>query len=461
VLLGTWPAALEGTPIGAALREAGATGEVDLSAASNPGSPLPVALERGEGRRALEISARVGAGEGGQSLLVLRDVTQRRLVEERLGHAQRLESVGQLAGGVAHDFNNLLQAVLGHLDLALPDLAPGSAARESVEQSAQAARRATDLTRQLLAYSGRGRFVVRQVDLSGLVRENGHLFRASVPHTCAIELRLAEGLPPAEADVGQVQQVIMNLITNAADAIGTQPGSISISTELREGGPGALAGSRLADVAPSDAYVCIEVVDTGCGMDPPTQERLFDPFFSTKGLGRGLGMSALLGIVRSHRGGLFVESSPGHGTTVRVLFPVSTAAAAQAPAPRPAVPAVAGTVLVVDDEALVRRACQSMLRSMGLKVLAAASGQEAEALLRAHPGEVRFVVLDLSMPGMDGVETLEALLAIEPRLRILLSSGFDEQAAAGRPSAARAAGFIQKPYSVADLRAALARAAER
>ncbi|MGC4000799.1 MAG: response regulator [Anaeromyxobacter sp.] len=386
-------------------------------------------------------------------------------LERRLLHAQKLESLGILAGGVAHDFNNLLQAMQGNLDLAMGDLTPDAPAREPLRQAVRAARRATDLTRQLLAYSGKGRFVVRPLELGALVRENAHMLRASVPHTCAIAVHLAEGLPPIEADVGQLQQVVMNLITNAADAIGARPGTITITTGRRAGGPGALEGNRVADARPAEAYVALEVADDGCGMDQATLARIFDPFFSTKAVGRGLGMPALLGIVRGHGGALFVDSTPGRGTRVKVLFPVRPGATAPAeaaphltPAPlRP--PPAAGTVLVVDDEELVRRAAESMVRRLGMPVLAASGGQEAVALIRARPGEVRLVLLDLSMPGMDGLATLDALLAIAPGLRVILSSGFDEQSSLGRERGGRFAGFLQKPYSVAELREALARAA--
>jgi len=385
-------------------------------------------------------------------------------LERRLLHAQKLESLGILAGGIAHDFNNLLQAMLGNLDLAIPELPEGAAVREPVEQAAHAAKRATDLTRQLLAYSGKGRFVVQPIDLSALVRENAHLLRASVPHTCAIELRLAGDLPAVEADVGQLQQVIMNLITNAADAIGSQAGTITIATALREGGPAAHAGGRIADVEPAAAYVALEVADNGSGMEPSTVARLFDPFFTTKGVGRGLGMSALLGIVRGHRGNIFVDSTPGRGSTLRVLFPASRASPGHPVSPvvpgRPRTAPESATVLVVDDEELVRRACRTMLVRLGMRVLLAASGLEAVEVLRAHPAGVRFVVVDLSMPGMDGLATLDALLAVDPSLRVIISSGFDEQALLGRGATGRIAGFIQKPYTVGDLREALARAAE-
>ncbi len=255
----------------------------------------------------------------------------------------------------------------------------------------------------------------------------------------------------------------MNLITNAADAVGAAAGSITIATAPHEGGPGALEGSRIAGVEPAATYAALEVADTGCGMEPCTLARIFDPFFSTKGTGRGLGMSALLGIVRGHRGGLFVDSAPGRGTTVRVLLPagpLSATAATTQSAPAPCAAPARATVLVVDDEPSVRRACQSMLRKLGLPVLAAGSGPEALDLVRANPGEVHLVVLDLSMPGMDGLTTLDALLALDPSLRIVLSSGFDEQALLGRGCTGRIAGFLQKPYTLADLRDALARAAQ-
>ena len=388
-------------------------------------------------------------------------------LERRLLHAQKLESLGILAGGIAHDFNNLLQAMLGNLDLALPALPPGSEAAEAVGQAAVAAKRASDLTRQLLAFSGKGHFVVRPLDLSAMVGENAHLLRAAVPHTCAIELGLEDGLPPIEADAGQMQQVVMNLITNAADAIGPRPGTITVRTGRRRGGPGALEGSRITGVEPAGEYVAFEVSDTGCGMEPETIERMFDPFFSTKGVGRGLGMSALLGIVRGHEGAIFVDSTPGRGTTVRVQFPAAHRSSSQAgleggaavaaPALDPAEQPPGG-VLVVDDEELVRRTCVSMVRSLKRQALAAAGGPEAVELLRARRGEIRYAIVDLSMPGMDGLATLDALLAVDPALKVVLSSGFDEQALLDREVSARIAGFVQKPYSLADLRAALAKA---
>ncbi len=379
-------------------------------------------------------------------------------MERRLLHAQKLESLGLLAGGIAHDFNNLLQAMLGNLDLARLDLPEGAAARAAVEDAALAASRARDLTRQLLAYSGRGRFVVRPTDLTALVQENARLFRSGVPRTCAIELHLADGLPPVEADAGQLQQVVMNLLTNAADAVGGRPGTITVTTALRPDAPDLLAGGRTGAVPPSPAWVVLEVRDTGCGMDQATQDRMFDPFFSTKGHGRGLGMAALLGIVRGHRGTIQVESAPGAGATVRVLLPTASGAApAEAAGPGPLVQATpaAGTVLVVDDEELVRRAGLSMMRALGLPALGAAGGREAVELVRSRPGVVGTVLLDLTMPDLDGLATLDALHALDPSLRVILSSGFDAEESLRRSAGRRVAGFLQKPFTVAALRQAL------
>jgi len=393
-----------------------------------------------------------------------RSEQERLELERRLLYAQKLESLGILAGGIAHDFNNLLMAVLGNLDLALRKVSPVSPARLNIEQSAQAARRATDLTRQMLAYSGKGRFIVKPMDLSELVEENTHLFRASVARTATLDIRLGRSLPSIEADVGQVQQVIMNLITNAAEAIGDSSGRIIITTGMQECDAQCLKQSRLEDVPPAGRFVYLEVSDTGCGMDEQTQQRLFDPFFSTKAPGRGLGMSAILGIVRGHGGAIFVESSPGRGTSVRILFPapeearteneaVNDTRAAEAGAP-----AMSGTVLVVDDEEIVRMVCKEMVETMGLQVLTAVDGRDAVDVFTRHADSISHVILDLSMPNMDGMAAFTELVRIKPGLKVILSSGYDEQDSLQRLSGPGLAGFIQKPYSLQNLRDALAKA---
>ena len=385
-------------------------------------------------------------------------------LERRLLHTQKLESLGILAGGIAHDFNNLLMAVLGNLDLALRKVSPVSPARANIEQSAQAARRATDLTRQMLAYSGKGRFIVKAMDLSELVEENAHLFRSSVARTATLDVLLGRSLPRIEADAGQVQQVIMNLITNASEAIGDKAGRIAITTGVQECDEQCLKRSRIEDVPPAGRFVCLEVSDTGCGMDEQTQERLFDPFFTTKATGRGLGMSAILGIVRGHGGAIFVESNRGRGTAIRILFPALEEARAKkeavndARAAEAGAPAVSGTVLVVDDEEIVRMVCKEMVESMGLQVLTAVDGRDAVDLFTRHAGSISHVILDLSMPNMDGMAAFAELVRIKPGVKVILSSGYDEQDSLKRLSGPGPAGFIQKPYSLKNLRDALEKA---
>ncbi len=396
----------------------------------------------------------------------IQDITDRKRVEQerldlerRLLHTQKLESLGVLAGGIAHDFNNLLMAILGNLDLALSELSPMAPARTSIEQSLTAARRAADLTRQMLAYSGKASFDVRAMDLNELVEENVHLFRACVSKLVTFSFLKGRDLPAIVADAGQVQQVIMNLITNASEAIGEQPGVITLATGSRPCTAGELRRSRLDDVPSPGQFVYLEVSDTGCGMDADTQQRLFDPFFTTKFMGRGLGMSAILGIVRGHRGAIIVDSTPGTGTTVRVLFPavarpaapVRAAGAASGPA-RPAA-GPGGTILVVDDEDMVRSVCRRMLEQHGWTVVEAPDGPTAITLYRERAAEIVCVVLDLSMPQMDGRSVLRELRAIRPDVKAILSSGYS-QSRDGEPDPANAgfAGFIQKPYAGRALR---------
>ncbi len=412
------------------------------------------------------------AGQPRKMIGTIQDVTDRRRAEEerlalerQLQHSQKLESLGVLAGGIAHDFNNLLMAILGNLDLALSQISPVSAARASIEHSLTAARRATDLTRQMLAYSGKAAFDVRAVDLNEIVHENAHLLRACIPKLVRLTLDLGEPLHAIVADAGQVQQVIMNLITNAAEAIGDHAGVITLTTRMQDVDAGALRASRVEEVPESGRFVCLEVSDTGCGMDAHTQQRLFDPFFTTKLMGRGLGMSAILGIVRGHRGAIMVDSEPGTGSCIRVLFPASVALPASARPARTGDPAdeapgmpARGFVLVVDDEDMVRDVCRRMLQQAGWAVLDADGGLSAIDVFAAHANEVACVILDLSMPHMDGFGVFRALRAIRPDVRVILSSGYSRNHEPGTDLAAEGfAGFIQKPYSAKTLRDEVAR----
>ena len=397
------------------------------------------------------------------------DEQQRLEMERRLLHAQKLESLGIMAGGIAHDFNNLLMAILGNLDVAVTDLSPVSSARSSIDQAIQAARRAADLTRQMLAYSGKGRFIVKSINLNEMITENAHLLKAVMPKTVTFSSHLDPGLPPIMADPGQVQQIIMNLLTNASESIGEAGGVVTLTTGVRTWDDACLERNMLEEKPAASRFVCLEVADTGCGMDKETRQRLFDPFFTTKFTGRGLGLSAVSGIVRGHQGAIFVDSEVGKGTTVRVLFPVVETD--QPPAPEAAdvmaTPsgqarlATAGAVLVVDDEEMVRQLGKTMVERCGFQVLTAADGIEAVAIFQEHVEEIVCVLLDLTMPRMNGVDAFREMRRIRPGVKVILSSGYNEQEAIQQFASQGLAGFIQKPYRLQNLRAELERVAGR
>jgi PAS domain S-box-containing protein len=395
---------------------------------------------------------------------LLRDSTERvraevarRHWEAQLQHTQRLESLGVLAGGIAHDFNNLLMGVLCSAELALLRLPQDAAARAEVEQIVAATHRAAGLTGQMLAYSGRGTFQVQLILLSGLVREMEPLLRAALPKTCALEFDLGESLPAIEADATQLRQVLMNLVVNAGEAVGGAAGSIAVRVGVRECDRAYLAGGVLGSEIPEGPHVSLEVADTGCGMSGETQARMFEPFFTTKFTGRGLGLAAVLGIVRGHHGAILVTSEPGRGTRVEALFPPTTLPAVTSQVPRPVPPAWRGegTILVVDDEASIRTGASQFLEHAGFTVLTAADGHEAVAVFREHAETVRAVLLDLAMPNMDGATTACALRQIRPDVRLILSSGYTAEEATRHFTDRDLAGFLQKPYALKALLAAV------
>jgi len=389
------------------------------------------------------------------------DITEWRRTEEKrvaleakVQHAQKLESMGVLAGGIAHDFNNLLTGVIGNAGLALMDLPADLPARHSIEEINVAARRAAELANQMLAYSGGGQFVVEPVDLSDLVRELQHLLGSAVSKRVTLEFDLADDLLAVEGDATQLRQVVMNLVINASEAIGDGDGGVTVRTCLRDADTSYLADSHVDDGLSSGPYVCLEVADTGCGMDEETKARLFDPFFSTKFTGRGLGLAAVLGIVRGHGGAIRVESKPGKGSTFRVLLPSCDATALELAEPE-VVPDGGlrghGTVLVVDDEEAIRQVSKSALARSGFTVLTAEDGPQAIEAVRADPGRVQAVLLDLTMPHMDAEEVVRELRRLRKDLPIILSSGYSEDEAVRRFAAGDLAGFIQKPYDPATL----------
>lgn len=384
----------------------------------------------------------------------LRVEAERHLFESRLQQAQKLESLGVLAGGVAHDFNNLLVGMLGSADLALtrPGIAPD--VREHLTDIRSAAESAAGLCRELLAYSGRSATKKTAVDTTKLVQSLTRLLEVSISKKVSLRCELDESLPLVEADATQLQQVVMNLLTNASEAMGDRRGTISIATRRLTVGPEGLADQQVGErLAPGD-YVCIEVRDTGLGMDDETRNRLFEPFFSTKATGRGLGLAAVAGIVRTHHGGICVKSSPGRGATFRVLLPVPahTLAPARAQTPRvaPSAPQSA-TILVVDDEPLVRKVAERMLTRSGFAVIGTDSGRHAAEILSHERGHISLVLLDMHMPDLDGEQTLRILRRLDPAVKVLLSSGYDMSLASRPPYPEAVSGFVQKPYTTAEL----------
>jgi two-component system cell cycle sensor histidine kinase/response regulator CckA len=395
------------------------------------------------------------------------DITERKRAEEerlqlerQIQHVQKLESLGVLAGGIAHDFNNLLMAILGHADLALMGLSPVSPARASLDEIVKASRRAAELCRQMLAYSGRGRFVVQTLDLAEVVREMSHMLEVSVSKKATLFYDFPPGLPGLEADAAQLRQVIMNLVLNASEAIGERGGLVAIATGAMQCDRAYLTGTWLHEEIPEGLYVFLEVIDTGCGMDAATRTRIFDPFFTTKFTGRGLGLAAALGIVRGHKGAIKVNSEPGKGSTFRVLFPALRRSAEEAvPETAPASGwRGAETILLVDDEESIRSMGAQMLQRLGFTVLMAADGREALEVFRAHEAAIALVLLDLTMPHMDGVEAFRELRRLREDVRVIISSGYSEQEVTQRFVGKGLAGFIQKPYRSDALAAVLRRA---
>jgi len=398
--------------------------------------------------------------ETGEITAVVRDITQRLDAEEALRRSQKLESLGVLAGGIAHDFNNFLAGMLGQISLARAKLALDNPAYRHVEKAITSATRAADLTRQLLAYAGKGNFQVSRVDINDLIRDNMNLLETVVPKQVLLTYQLSPELPLIEADIGQIQQVVMNLIMNAAEAIGARNGNVYVQSysHLITDPITEVSTVGVEQLAPGP-YICIEVADEGEGIDKKVIERIFEPFFSTKGYGRGLGLSATLGIIHAHKGGLQVESQVGRGSTFRVYLPaLMRTQIAPTIRANPVTEQITGTVLVIDDEAAVRDSLSEMLEMVGLQVLTAVNGLEGLECFKKHQAEISTVVLDVHMPVMNGLDTLRALKAIDPELGVVLSSGYSEYAITDHVINQPTVTFLQKPYS---MEAVLQRVEER
>ena len=412
----------------------------------------------GQHRDGYEIPLEISFGEykrGNKHVFVgaIRDITESKRLDDSLRQSAKLESLGVLAGGIAHDFNNLLTGILGNVSLAIEMVSDLNPVSRHLQDAIEASERAANLTKQMLAYAGKGRFLIEPIDISVLVREISALIRSSIPKHVTLRLDLQEMLPLVEADVTQLQQLIMNLVINGAEAIPEhRQGTVLVITRSQEVDAQYLATlGGAADLGPGN-YVVISVQDNGAGMDETTLSKIFDPFFTTKFTGRGLGLAAAAGIVRGHKGALKVFSTPGRGTTFRVLLPVSAAPQNKTVAP------VAhsafsghGLVLVVDDEPIVRKMATNSLERYGYTVVTADDGREGLERFRELHSQLKIVILDLTMPVMNGEEALQKMRLINPRLPVVLSSGYNEVEAIRRFAGKGLSGFLQKPYTAAAL----------
>lgn len=403
------------------------------------------------------VPLRDGAGKGRGCVVTLQDITPQKLaeqerlaVERRLLETQKLESLGVLAGGIAHDFNNLLTGILGNASLARLDLPPGHAnVRSSLDSLEQATVRAADLCKQMLAYAGKGRFIIQPLSLSRLVNETADLLGVSLGRKSTMRLELANDLPAFQGDATQVRQILMNLVLNASEALGEKGGAITISTGSVQATEAYLEKLQYHQDAVEGRYVYVEVSDNGCGMDKETQAKIFDPFYTTKFTGRGLGLAAVLGIVRGHKGAIQVYSEAGRGTSFKVFFPALDQPATP---PTPVLQAAtmgrsSGVILLVDDEDTVRMIAAKILKSAGYEVESASDGEQAVQIFKTTPSRFSAVLLDLTMPCLSGEETFKTLRAIKPDCVVILMSGFNEQEAVERFAGRGIAGFLAKPFS--------------
>jgi len=378
------------------------------------------------------------------------DVTNQREMERKLQHTDRVESLGVLAGGIAHDFNNLLTAILGNSSLAMKKLDATSPVIKHIDAIERASNSAAGLCKQMLAYSGKGAFVLEPVILTELVDNMSKLIDVSLTKNVDLKYSLSPLMPTIEADVTQIQQVILNLITNASESIDGKDGKVTITTGIVNIDLNYLSSCIQTEAIPG-IYVYLEVSDTGCGMDDITQKKIFDPFFTTKFAGRGLGMSAMLGIVKGHQGTMRIYSEVGKGTTIKVAFPASDKGVAtiiDQPISSSTTPMATGTILIIDDEEVIREIATVLLEELGFNVITANDGIEGIEEFQKHKESISLILLDLTMPKMDGGACFSELRRIDPNVRVLLSSGYNELDISNHFVEEGLAGFIQKPYSV-------------
>jgi PAS domain S-box-containing protein len=396
----------------------------------------------------------------------IHDISERRraeeeklLLEKQLHQAQKLESLGVLAGGIAHDFNNILAVIMCYSSLGQQQ--PEKAA-EFMSEIEKAAERAAGLCRQMLAYAGKTQFVESHVDMTLLLDEMLNMLKSTIPQNVTIKPYLTGDMPQIKADASQIRQIVMNLIINASEAIGEEQGDIRVALTKSTIGAEQTEKDHIGKAIAPGAYLCLEVTDTGCGMDDETKQRIFEPFYTTKFPGRGLGMSAVLGVITSHKGALQLSSQPGQGTTFKVYLPVQTGEKGLEPLQRtiPSEWRGSGTILLVEDEPQLTAVGKTLLETLGFSVIEASNGIEAIEKYRKYAAEITLVVTDIGMPLMGGYELIAELKKLDPALPVIVSSGFGDKAVTSKLSPEDVAGLISKPYRLDQLREVLKSAVE-
>jgi two-component system, chemotaxis family, CheB/CheR fusion protein len=434
---GTWSVASLRRLLEDMLVQKRALEDVEISYAGRSGGP-----------RVLLLNAR-RFEHGERILLGIEDVTESRQIQEEQRQSQKMEAIGHLAAGVAHDFNNLLTGIIGNASLLLDSLPEGASERAMAASVVQAGECAADLTRQLLAYAGKGRYYIEQVDLSDVVLQTSRLIHLSIPANVQLRLDLEKDLPKLLADPSQVQQVVMNILINAAEAIGSNSGLVLARTGRQTVGHERLPDLYQPTTVAVGEYVFLEVRDNGAGMNEETRRQIFDPFFTTKFTGRGLGLSAVLGIVNQCKGTIQIHSVPGRGSTFRVLFAVAEGSPLRTATPDEDRDLTGvGTILVIEGEELIRTYDKSTLEQNGYTVLLAENGYGGVELFRERSQEIRLVLLDVTMPVRKSLEALEAIQAIRPDVPIIIKSGLGDAAVERQFERKRVAAFLSKPYTV-------------
>ncbi len=379
--------------------------------------------------------------------------------EARLRKTQKIDALLVMAGSIAHNFNNMLHAALGYAAMALDKIPHDSEVRELLAESEKATKRAAELSTLMLVYVGQGQGKQEQIRLSDLVRDSLQILRQSEQGRFSLSMDLEQESVSVKADPAQLHQLVANLFANAVEALSDDPGTVTISTRVARLSADELRETHLHEERPAGDYVILEVADSGCGMDDETLEKVLDPFFTTKFPGRGLGMAAVAGIVRGHQGAIAINSNPNQGTTVKILLPVSGKIKATVDE-KPSISEergskASGTILLVDDEEMVRAVGAHMLNRLGYDVILACDGQEAIDVFRSRAGEIDCVLLDLTMPKIDGRQAFSELQRIRPDVKVILCSGHNEQEATRGFSGNGLAGFLRKPFGQLSLRAKL------